>query len=169
MMGGRSCHPLESISSGAQYVILRKYFSRPLRHVLVCNPTNKLGQQIGRGLLIANHLDQSLWWGNQKHWSAVRSYLLHSFLEVHSAAAPFTSSHGNHRNYVEPKPFSWPKAAYFGLSSSNLTVQDHIPSTAGDALSRHKELYSTIKQPMTKGRDVVGAHNAHNVEKSHVS
>jgi hypothetical protein len=26
-MGGRSCHPPESISSGAQYVTLRKYFS----------------------------------------------------------------------------------------------------------------------------------------------
>jgi hypothetical protein len=36
--------------------------------------------KIGGGLLIANHLDQSVWWANQKHWAAVRSYLLHSFL-----------------------------------------------------------------------------------------
>ncbi len=41
----------------------------------------------------------------------------------------------------------------------------HILSTAGDALSPNKELHWTIKQRMTKGRDVVAAHNAHNVEK----
>jgi hypothetical protein len=29
-------------------------------------------------LPMANHLDQSLWFANQKQWSAVRSYLLHS-------------------------------------------------------------------------------------------
>jgi hypothetical protein len=53
-------------------------------------PPIKLGQQICGGLLIANHLDESLWWANQKHWAAVRSYLLHSFLQVHSSAALFT-------------------------------------------------------------------------------
>jgi hypothetical protein len=42
----------------------------------------KLGQQI------ANHVHQLLWSTNQKHWVAVRSYLLHSFLQVHSS---FTS------------------------------------------------------------------------------
>jgi hypothetical protein len=41
-----------------------------------------LGEQIGGGILIANHLDQSLWWADQKLWSPVRSYLLHSFLQV---------------------------------------------------------------------------------------
>ncbi len=51
----------------------------------------KLGQQIGGRLLITNHLHQSLWWAKQKHWAAaVRSYLLHSSLQVHSAAEPFT-------------------------------------------------------------------------------
>jgi hypothetical protein len=34
----------------------------------------KLGQHIRGGLLIANHLDQSLWWAHQKHPPAVRSY-----------------------------------------------------------------------------------------------
>jgi len=59
-----------------------------------------LRQQIGGGLLIANHLDQSLWCANRrKQWAAVRSYLLHSFVEVHSVvfAAPFTG----HRNTVD--------------------------------------------------------------------
>jgi hypothetical protein len=35
-----------------------------------------------------------------------------------------------------PKPFSGAKLADFGFSSSNFTVQDHILSTAGDALRR---------------------------------
>ncbi len=66
------------------------------------------GTQIGGRLLIANHLDESLWWANQRNWAAVRSYLLHSFLQVHSAAVPFTS-HGNVHNYAYTKPFSWAK------------------------------------------------------------
>jgi hypothetical protein len=121
-----------------------KYFSHPslVIYSFATPPIKrKLVEQIGGGLLIANHLDQSLWWANQKHWVAIRSYLLHSFLQVHRAAAPFTS-HGNLHNYAEPKPFSWAKpAAYVGFSSSNFTVQDHIPSTAGDALRQvFKEL-----------------------------
>jgi hypothetical protein len=53
----------ESISSGAEYVTLRKYFSHPsLVMYSFATPLIKLkrGQQIGGGLLIANHLDQSL-------------------------------------------------------------------------------------------------------------
>jgi hypothetical protein len=67
-------------------------------------------------------------------WAPVRSYLLHSFLQVHTCAAPFTS-HGNQRSYAEPKPFSWPKLAYVGFSSSNFNVQNRILSTPGDALT----------------------------------
>ncbi len=37
-----------------------------------------------------------------------------------------------------PKPFSWAKPAYFRFSSSNFTAQDHIPSTAGDAVPATK-------------------------------
>ncbi len=77
----------------------------------------KLGQQIGGGLLIANHLDQSLWWANQKYWVAVRSYLLHSF-----------TSRGNMSNYAEPKPYSWAKLASIGCSSLNFTVQITYPA-----------------------------------------
>jgi len=51
----------------------------------------KLGQQIGVGLLIVSHLDQLLWWANQKHRAPAISYLLDSFLQVHSVAEPFTS------------------------------------------------------------------------------
>jgi hypothetical protein len=126
----------KSISSSAQYVTLRNFFSHPslVMYSLSTAPIKlKLGQQIGGGLLIANHMDQSLWWANQKPWAAVRSYLLHSFVQRHSAAAPRTS-HGTLRNYTEPKPISWVKPVQVEFSSSNFTVQDHILSTAGDAL-----------------------------------
>jgi hypothetical protein len=56
-----------------------KYFSHPSL-VIYFFTKLKLVQQIGRGVLTANHLDQSLWWANQKHRTAVRSYLLHPFL-----------------------------------------------------------------------------------------
>jgi hypothetical protein len=52
----------ESISSGAQYVTLSKYFSHPnlVMYSFAIPPIKlKLGQQIGEELLIANHLDQS--------------------------------------------------------------------------------------------------------------
>jgi hypothetical protein len=61
----------------------------------------KLWQQIRGWLLITNHLHQSLWWANQKHWAPVKSYLLHSILQVHSSAAPFTRN-GNLPDYAEP-------------------------------------------------------------------
>jgi hypothetical protein len=124
-----------SISSSAQYVTLRKYISHPSL-VMYCFATSpiklKWGQQTGGGL-IANHLEQSLWWANQKHRAAVRSYLLHSFLQGHSADAPFTS----HANMRSAKTIFLGQTAYVGYSSSNFTVQDHIPSTVGDALLKY--------------------------------
>jgi len=98
----------------------------------------KQGQQIGGGLLIANHLDQSLWWA-----AAVTSYLLHSSLQVHTAAVPFTN-HSSVRSYAEPKPFSWAKPAYIRFSSSNCTLQDHMPSTIGHALRAYPLVLSNV-------------------------
>ncbi len=52
-----------AISTGAQYVTLKIYFSYPssVIYFLATPPIKlKLGQQIGGGLLIANHMDQSL-------------------------------------------------------------------------------------------------------------
>jgi hypothetical protein len=88
-------------------VTLRKYFSHPslvMHYFATPSIKLKLGHQIGGALQIANHLDQSLWWANEKHWAAVRSYLLYSFLQVHSSAAHFTG-HGIVHNYAEPKPY----------------------------------------------------------------
>jgi hypothetical protein len=73
----------------------------------------KLGQHIDGKLLIANHLDELLWWANQKHWAAVRSYW-----GAESVSVPFTS-HCKVCNYAEPKPFFWAKQAHFDFSSSN--------------------------------------------------
>ncbi len=62
----------------------------------------KLRLQICERLLIANHLDQSLWLANEKQETA------------------------------EAKLYCWAKPACFDFSSSNSNVQGHILSTAGD-------------------------------------
>ncbi len=108
----------------------------------------KLGHQIGGGLLIANHMDQSLWRAAQKHWAAVRSYLLHSFLQVHSALrlVPATVPCAI---MLSQTPFSWVKAVQIGFSSSIFTLQDHILSTAGDALrASHLGPQASLLVPM---------------------
>jgi hypothetical protein len=48
---------------------LQKYFSHPKVMYYFATPPIKLklGEQLGGGLLIANQLDQSLPWANQKH------------------------------------------------------------------------------------------------------
>ncbi len=98
------------------------------------NPTNKTGTAYMWGLLIANHLDQSLWSNNQKYWAAVRYNLLHSFLEVHNCVASFTS-HGKLHEFGEEKPIPWAKPAHFDFLAINFTVWSHMVSTVGDSLS----------------------------------
>jgi hypothetical protein len=86
------------------------------------------------GLLIGNHLDQSLWSTNQKYWAAVRSKFLHSFLEVHNCVAPFIS-HCKLQEFGAEKPNFWAKQPHVHFSAINFTVWSHILSTVGDALS----------------------------------
>jgi hypothetical protein len=100
------CFVRKSISNGAQYVTLQKYFSHPsLVIYFLSTPTIKLmlGYQIGGGLLIANHLDQSLIRNTEQQ---VKSYFRTLFSSGVQAAAPFTS-HYTLCNYAEPKTFSW--------------------------------------------------------------
>jgi hypothetical protein len=85
----------------------------------------KPGHQIGGGLLIANHLDQSLWCANLKHWVAVGS----------KRSCALYQPRGTCTIMLRTKPFSWAKPACVGFSSSNFTVQSHIPSTSGDGLT----------------------------------
>jgi hypothetical protein len=72
-------------------------------------------------LLIASHLDQSLWSTNQKYWATVRCNLLHVFREVHNCVAPFTS-HSKLHEFGAGKPISWAKPAHFDLFAINFTV-----------------------------------------------
>jgi hypothetical protein len=96
----------------ASPAVSKKYFSHPslVIYCFAIPPMKlKLGRQKGWGLLIGNHLDKSSWWTNQKHWAAVKSYLLCSFVQVQSVVAvPFTCLY-KVSNYAEPKPFSWTK------------------------------------------------------------
>ncbi len=131
---------LWSISSGAQYVTLQKYFSHPkfsfFGHFLVTPPMKR--KLRGGVLLIRNHLDQSLWWANQKYWVPVSQIVFITLFFCKwtaSLTAPFTS-HCELCDCAEPKVFSWAKPAYFDFSSSNFNVQkNHILSIAGGASS----------------------------------
>jgi len=124
-----------TISTGTQYVTLdNKIKCLNLAVFLLGNPTDKTVTAYTWKLLIANHLDQSLWSTNQKYWAAVSSNLLHSFLEVHNCVAPFTSRSKLHKFSAE-KPISWAKPAYFDFFTINFTFWSQILSTGGDALS----------------------------------
>jgi hypothetical protein len=102
------CCTMEANLLNKLYATLPKYFfTHPsFSYVLLCKQPHQYNwnwdSKVGGKLLIANHKDQSIWWANEKHWAAVRSNLLHSFLQVHSTAGPRTS-HGNLRNYPEAK------------------------------------------------------------------
>ncbi len=71
----------KSISNRVQYVTLQRIFLRSKLDIYFfpISPIKlKLGLQIARRLLIANHQNQSLWLANQEQGTTVRSYLLHS-------------------------------------------------------------------------------------------
>jgi hypothetical protein len=115
-----------SISGGAQYVTLQKYFSHPsfITYLFPTPPMKlKLVLQIGGRLLIVNHLDQSLRLANQKQGAFSGRCLVLGF------AVPFT---GKLCKNTGPKPFCWAKPTCFDLSNFNL--QGHILSTNGVAL-----------------------------------
>ncbi len=105
------------------------------------NPTNKTvtGTANTWELLIANHLDQSLWSTNQKYWAAVRSNLVHSFLEVHNNCVAAFTSHGKVHEFGTEKLISWAKPAHFDFLAINFTFWSHILSTGGHALTSHRK------------------------------
>jgi hypothetical protein len=119
----------KSISTSTQYVTLDnkiKYLS--LASSFFGNSADKTGTAFSWELLIANHLDQSLWSTNQKYWAADRSNLLHFFFWRCTTTISCT-------NFSAEKPISWAKPAHFDLFTINCTVWSHILSTGGDAVS----------------------------------
>jgi len=121
----------KSTSTGAQYVTLDTKIKCWNLGFYFGNLTNKTvtGTAYIWGLLIANHLDQSLWSTNQNYWSN-----LDTFLEVHNCVAPPTS-HDNLHEFGVKKSISWAKPTHFYFLAVNFTVWSHILSTFGDALN----------------------------------
>ncbi len=87
-----------------------KEISHPFSPLLSYDPIHKTkqGLKIGGKLLVANHLDQSLWLTHYKQGASARSYLLHFFWQVHTFIMPFTNLKKLCKNAV-PKPFCWAK------------------------------------------------------------
>jgi hypothetical protein len=110
---------------------VKKKFTSKFSYFLFCNPTNKNETGIGKRLGTTNskppgpinHYDG----GIQKHRRAVRSYLLHSFLQVHTFARPFTKP-------LQTVQLCGAKPAYFDFLSSNFNVHDPVLSPAWDGL-----------------------------------
>jgi hypothetical protein len=95
----------------------------------------KLGLQIGEILLIANHLDKSLWSANQKQGAA--DHISYNLLwQVWSFAVPFTSLRKLCK-IAGPKPFCWAKLACFDFSSSSFNLKGHTLITSGVAIRFH--------------------------------
>jgi hypothetical protein len=122
----------KSSSTGAQYVTLDNKIKCLSLAVLFLATPPVTGTAYIWGLLIANHLDQSLWSTNPKYWAAVRSKFLYSFLEVHNCVAPFTS-HGKLHGFGANKSISWAKQAHFHFFAKTFTIWSHLLSTVGDA------------------------------------
>ncbi len=72
----------------------------------------KRGPYICRALLIANHLDQSLWSTNQKYWTEVTSYLVFTFTCTSLCSAIYDAT-ANLRNYAKPKTVLFSQTGIF--------------------------------------------------------
>jgi hypothetical protein len=109
----------------------------------------KVGQQIGGGgLLIANHLDESLrWaWSQTLSSSAQLDHIYYTLFWRYTALLRPYQASALRALYTDPKPFSWAKPAYFGFSSSNSTLQDdHILITTGDPFRAQISLYFGVE------------------------
>jgi len=113
------------IKLSASTVVLSMWTCKNIFHIQVelftvfaTPPINlNLGQQIDWGLLVANHLDQSLWWANEKHWAAVRSHVLHSFSACAQGCCVFYQPRQAVKSY-------WTKTIF--LFSSNFRGQDPL-------------------------------------------
>ncbi len=89
------------------------FFTSKFNYLFLSNPTNRTETGTPNRWGFTNNKPPGpiIMMANQKNWAAVRSDLLHSFLQVQSVAAPVTN-YGNLWNYAEPNPFSWAKLAH---------------------------------------------------------
>jgi hypothetical protein len=108
-----------------------------LSYVLFCNPTYKTKTRDikkARRLLIANHLDQSLWWANRNHWAAVRSYFITLFLGGEQCCCAFYQAR-QHAQLCEAKSISLHQTIIPWIFFTQFYYADHILSIVWDALS----------------------------------
>jgi hypothetical protein len=120
----------KNIFSYAQYVTVQEYFSHPSSvFYFLPTPPIKLRLQLSGRLLIANHLDQSLWLANQKQGATVRSYLFSSSGRCYALLClmPASAYCAKLLQNQSAEP------SYFDFSSSNFNLQGHILSTSGVA------------------------------------
>jgi len=101
------------------------------------NPTNKTGTGTASTweLLIANHLDQSLWptTQNTEPQSGPIYYTL--FLRCTTVLRPLPAM-VRCMHVVHKKPISWAKPAHVDIFTINCSVWSRILSTSGDALNQ---------------------------------
>jgi hypothetical protein len=126
------------------------FLTSKFTYLLFCNPSHRTetGTAKRSEVLIANHLEQSLWLANKKQGAAIRSYLLHSSLGGAQLCCALYRPHQMikymQENNHSPKPKEY---LHVDFSSSNFNVQGRIPSTGGDALSAIYYLVITTLTP----------------------
>jgi hypothetical protein len=120
-------HPHQRWVCNSAKILLTSKFS----YLLFCNTNHKTetqGVQIGWiQLLIANHLDQSLWLANEKPRSSSQI----TFITLFSSRcfAALSTSLSKLSKYAGEKPISWAKPACVDFSSSDFNVEGHLLST----------------------------------------
>jgi hypothetical protein len=156
---------LQGVSIGAWPLVLsiwacKIFLISKLSYLLFCNPTHQTEAgtvQIGGKLLIANHLDQSLWLANQKQEAAVISHLSHSSLASDQLCCAFYQRPTNWAKYVGEKPISWAKPAYVDFVSLDFNLQGNILRTDGHVLrcSSGLQMWPSPCQNALWRRDVI--------------
>jgi len=126
-----------------------------LRGLISPTPPRKLnlGLQIDGRLLIANHLDQSLWLANQKQGAAIKSYVLHFSLAGVGFAIPFYQP----QQTVQKCLVSL--TGMFDFSSSNFNLQGQILNTGRIALTATIEIVVYKRSIVTARSNLGGTTN----------
>ncbi len=115
------------------------FFTSMFSYLLFCNPTHKT--EIGTANRCRTTNSKSpgpiIMMGQSETLISSQIIFITLFSHVKSLAAHLTS-HSQLCNSLDPKLFSWAKPANLDFSSSNVTEQDHLLSTAGGALSEFR-------------------------------